>query len=218
MRRPDAVPMTPRGAIVTGVGRQRGIAAAICRALIQDGWNVLGSGWPAYDAAANWTVSAVDDINSLVADCRPGRLALRQIDLESAMGAADLIEAGAARLPSLDARVVAHARSLASGLADVTVEEFDRHVVVNARATLLLIAEFARRWRGAPGTGRIITFISNPPLEGEIAYAASKRAVEWLTLSAAAELAAFLCSGRGGSVTGQVLHVDREWRAPFGVT
>ena len=41
MRRPDAVPMTPRGAIVTGVGRQRGIAAAICRALIQDGWNVL---------------------------------------------------------------------------------------------------------------------------------------------------------------------------------
>src|SRR5207302_9396686 len=98
-------------------------------------------------------------------DGRPGRRALQQIDLESAMGAADLIEAGAARLPSLDA----HARSLAGGLADVTVEEFDRHVVVNARATLLLIAEFARRWRGAPETGRIITFISNPPPEGELA-------------------------------------------------
>jgi 3-oxoacyl-[acyl-carrier protein] reductase len=54
----------------------------------------------------------------------------------------------------------------------------------------LLIAEFARRFRGEPGTGRIVTFSSGLPLAGEIAYAASKGAVEWLTISAAAELAA----------------------------
>jgi 3-oxoacyl-[acyl-carrier protein] reductase len=34
-----------------------------------------------------------------------------------------------------------------------------------------------------------VTFVSGPPLAGEIAYAASKGAIEWLTLSAAAELA-----------------------------
>src|SRR6266545_1135413 len=37
--------------------------------------------------------------------------------------------------------------------------------------------------------GRIFNFTSAPPLAGELAYAASKGALEWVTLSAAAELA-----------------------------
>jgi len=68
-------------------------------------------------------------------------------------------------------------------------EDFDRHMAVNARAALLLSAEFARRFREPPGSGRIVTFLSGPPLVGEIAYAASKGALEWITFSAAGELA-----------------------------
>jgi 3-oxoacyl-[acyl-carrier protein] reductase len=59
---------------------------------------------------------------------------------------------------------------------------------VNARGTALLMAEFARRFRGEAGSGRIVTFSSGLPLNGELAYAASKGAVEWLTISAAVEL------------------------------
>jgi 3-oxoacyl-[acyl-carrier protein] reductase len=83
-----------------------------------------------------------------------------------------------------------HACSEQGGLLEVTPEQFDRHMAVNARGTLLLSAEFARRFSGERGSGRIVTFTSAPPLAGEIAYAASKGAVEWITISSAAELAA----------------------------
>jgi len=85
--------------------------------------------------------------------------------------------------------VCVHAHSETGGLLEATAEQVDRHLAVNARGTLLLIAEFARRFRGESGSGRIVTFTSGLPLAGEIAYAAGKGALEWLTISAAAELA-----------------------------
>jgi 3-oxoacyl-[acyl-carrier protein] reductase len=48
------------------------------------------------------------------------------------------------------------------------------------------MAEFARRFRG--DHGRVVNFTSNLPLAGEIAYAASKGAVDWITIAAAVEL------------------------------
>ncbi len=102
-----------------------------------------------------------------------------------------------------------------------------------------------------------MTYTSGLPLTGELSYAASKGGLEWLTVSAAAELAprgiavnaidpgptetgwispelrtlllaeaplgrlgrpedsaelvAFLCSERGGWITGQVIHCDGGW-------
>jgi NAD(P)-dependent dehydrogenase (short-subunit alcohol dehydrogenase family) len=146
--------MSERGAIVTGVGGRPGIGAAVCRALLRDGFSVVAGGWRDY-----------------------------------------------------------------AGMQPHSGED-----------------------------------CSGPPLRGEIAYAASKGAIEWLTLSAAAELAprgiavnavdpgptdtgwmtaevaaaiaaqspsrrvgrpedaaellAFLCSERGGWINGQVLRSD----------
>ena len=54
-----------------------------------------------------------------------------------------------------------HCESVASSLLDTTVESFDRHFAVNARATWLLIREHGRRFRGSPGTGRIISLTSD---------------------------------------------------------
>ena len=39
--------------------------------------------------------------------------------------------------------MICHCESVASGLLDTTVESFDRHFAVNARATWLLIREYA---------------------------------------------------------------------------
>ncbi|MBV9101873.1 MAG: SDR family oxidoreductase [Candidatus Dormibacteraeota bacterium] len=177
-------------AVVTGVGRRRGIAAAVCRALVREGWHVSASGWPDYDSQAPWTDQALDDLRPLTKELQAsGRFDWRPLDLSSPSAARELFESINDDGRSVAALVVVHARSLAGGLLEVTPAEFDHHVAVNARGTLLLIQEFARRWRDDIGIGRILTFISSPPLGGELAYAASKGALEWLTLSAAADLA-----------------------------
>ena len=180
----------PRGAVVTGVGGRSGIGAAICRALLRDGWSVVACGWTAYARVQSWAGSDCDGLESLVDDLgTSGRFHWRDVDLEDIAAIPALFEAAHTLVGPIDALVATHARSLLGGVMEVTAAEFDGHVAVNARATLLLIQEFARRWSGDAGTGRVVTFVSGPPLEGEIAYAASKGAIEWLTLSAAAELA-----------------------------
>ena len=85
-----------------------------------------------------------------------------------------------------EALVTCHAVSELGGLLETDAAQLDRHLAVNVRATALLMAELARRLPG--DGGRIVNFTSGLPLRGELAYAASKGAVAWLTVSAAVEL------------------------------
>jgi 3-oxoacyl-[acyl-carrier protein] reductase len=175
---------------VTGVGGRSGIAAAVCRALLRDAWHVVASGHRADAARQPHAGDDCDGLDALVEELAgTGRFRWHDADLGQPAAAPALLDAAMEHTGHVDALVVAHARSLRGGLAEVTPDEFDRHMRVNARGTLLLVVEFARRWQGEHGSGRVVTFVSGPPLRGEIAYAASKGAVEWLTLSAAAELA-----------------------------
>jgi 3-oxoacyl-[acyl-carrier protein] reductase len=87
----------------------------------------------------------------------------------------------------LSALVTCHAVSEQGGLLEADAAQLDRHLAANIRGTFLLMQAFAQQFRGADG--RIVNFTSNVPLVGEIAYAASKGAVEWMTMSAAVELA-----------------------------
>jgi 3-oxoacyl-[acyl-carrier protein] reductase len=74
-------------ALVTGVGRRRGIGAAICRAFIRDGWRVCASGWADYDRQASWTDPDLDGIDGLIRDLEPsGRFQWCSIDLEDPAG------------------------------------------------------------------------------------------------------------------------------------
>jgi 3-oxoacyl-[acyl-carrier protein] reductase len=86
------------------------------------------------------------------------------------------------------ALVMCHCESVDSGLLDTSVESFDRHFAVNARASWLLIREYGRRFRGAHGTGRIIALTSDHTV-GNLPYGASKGALDRITLAAARELA-----------------------------
>jgi 3-oxoacyl-[acyl-carrier protein] reductase len=68
----------------------------------------------------------------------------------------------------------------------------DRHYAVNMRSTALLCKEFVQRWGGGPG-GRIINMTSGQsvtPMPGELAYVMTKGAIEALTTSLAAGVAA----------------------------
>lgn len=162
-------------ALVTGVSRKRGIAAAVAERLRGDGWRVFTSGLRAYDGEMPWGRDDEQEID-------------QEADLGEPAAVIRLLDAAEAALGSLRALVVAHTVDVGGGLLDMTTELIDRHLEVNVRATLLLMKEFAVRHEPAAGQGRIVLLTSRPPQQGAIAYAASKGAIEWITLSAASEL------------------------------
>jgi 3-oxoacyl-[acyl-carrier protein] reductase len=77
------------------------------------------------------------------------------------------------------------------GIDELDAAQLDRHYAVNLRGTALLCKEFVARWPGGDG-GRIINMSSGQgvgPMPGELAYIATKGAIEALTVSLAAGVA-----------------------------
>jgi 3-oxoacyl-[acyl-carrier protein] reductase len=128
-----------------------------------------------------------DDANAIVEELRSTgvQAAWHPDDLGDPDAPARIFAAAERELGRPSALVSCHAQSELGGLLETDAAQLDRHLDVNARGTLLLMQELVRR---LDGPGRIVVYVSGPPLHGEIAYAASKGALEWSVLSAAAEL------------------------------
>jgi len=101
---------------------------------------------------------------------------------------AEVFDQVEAALGPVRALVLSHCESVDSSILDTTVESFDLHVAVNARATWLLIRELARRFPGPHGAGRIVSLTSDHTVHN-LPYGASKAALDRITLAAAHELA-----------------------------
>ena len=147
-------------ALVTGA--RGGIGSAVVAALEADAWIVATT-----DLTGEVTVAA---------------------DLGDPAAPARVLAAAEEAAGPLTALVTCHTVSERGGLLEADAAQLDRHLHVNARGVFLLMQGFTRRFRGPFGDGRIVNFTSNPPLQGEIAYAASKGAIEWLTMAAAVEV------------------------------
>ncbi|MFI8594635.1 SDR family oxidoreductase [Microbacterium sp. NPDC078428] len=145
-------------ALVTGAARANSIAASIVPRLVSDGWDDVTS-----------------DIDTGDYPC----------DLSDASAPTALIERITRERGPLSALVLSRAHDIESGILDTTAESFDKHVAVNARATLLLIAAFARHI-DADG-GAIVAFTSDHTT-GNLPYGASKGALDRIVISAAREL------------------------------
>jgi 3-oxoacyl-[acyl-carrier protein] reductase len=162
-------------ALVTGVSRNRGIAAAVAERLRRDGFSVVTAGWTLYDREHH---AGIDE--QVASDL--------QYDLADPEAPGQLLAAAESRAGLVTSLVLAHAFDAGEGLFAATADSIDRHMAVNVRSFLLLMRAFAERLRDTETAGRIVLFSSGPPQTGSIAYGASKGAIEWMTYSAASEL------------------------------
>jgi 3-oxoacyl-[acyl-carrier protein] reductase len=113
------------------------------------------------------------------------------IDLALPDAYLQVLDTAAVRLGAPMILVNNAAHSASEGYERLEAATLDAHYAVNIRAMALLSAEFARRYPGGPG-GRIINLSSGQgigPMPTELAYAATKGAVEAFTSSLAAAVA-----------------------------
>jgi 3-oxoacyl-[acyl-carrier protein] reductase len=174
-------------ALITGVGRSAGIAAGIARRLAGDGWNLVLSFWGAYDERMPWgsrpgDPSAIrDELQSLGAE-----VGLIEADLQHPDAPAEIFRFLAEQSGPASALVLCHCESVDSGILDTTVEAFDRHFAVNARASWQLIREFAKQ---VPAEGGNIVALTSDHTVHNLPYGASKAALDRIVLAATRELA-----------------------------
>jgi 3-oxoacyl-[acyl-carrier protein] reductase len=206
------LPLSGRVALVTGVSRRRGIGYAVARVLAARGAHLVIQHHRPHDADQPWGADDLDEVRAGIrTELRPGAT-LTDIgaDLADEAAIGRVMDAAAAATGAVDILVCNHAKSGDDGsILDMTPGRLDAFWQVNARSTLLLTAEFARRKapgqdeRRRPGErvsgtkpfaeprGHVIWMTSGQihgPMRGEIAYATSKAALAGITPSVAAEL------------------------------
>lgn len=184
-------PLSGRVALVTGVSRRRGIGFATAQRLALLGADLMLQAFTAYDAQQEWGADA-DGITPLLEELRAHGVRAEYVE-------ADFLDPGAPRQVMVAARsafghvdilVANHAYSTGGALDELTADNIDRHLLINVRASLLLVKEFAAQHNGRPG-GRVILLTSGQalgPMPGELAYVASKGALHQLTQSLSAPL------------------------------
>ncbi len=179
--------MAKKTALVTGVGRKVGIAAEIAKQLAKDGWNLVLTFWTPYDNRMPWGTQAGDP--SAIKDQleRMGAAVyLIESDLERQESPMQIFKYVEDTCGSVSALILCHCESVDSGILNTSLESFDRHFAVNARASWQLIKEFANQ---IPTDGGRILALTSDHTAYNLPYGASKGALDRIVTAAARELA-----------------------------
>jgi 3-oxoacyl-[acyl-carrier protein] reductase len=171
-----------RSAVVTGVSRRNGIGFAVARRLLEAGNGVLVQSWAPEDESPD-----PGGLEAVLAELEEvgGPVAHAEADFADPEAPAGVMHAARDAVGDVDILVVNHTLSRLGALDELTAEDIDAHLHVNVRAALLLVKEFAAQHDGRPG-GRVVLLTSGQhlsPLNTELAYAASKGAIQQLTMT-----------------------------------
>ena len=197
-------------ALVTGVSRSIGIGNAVAKRLKEDGFLVVAAGWRNYDNRMPWGSDEHE-----MDDNKEGKPFdyYYEVDLEDPGATEELyyqiIDEVGERISTL---VLCHCESVDSDIFTTTVESFDRHMAVNARATWQLIQGLANQFKDdipiikGPPRLRIVSITSDHTAKN-LPYGASKGAMDRIVLAAAEEL-------KGLGITSNVINpgaTDTGW-------
>lgn len=180
-------------ALITGASRRQGIGAAICRALAVQGVDIALTYWQPYD---HTQPHGADEDGPAALAQEVEAFGVRSVAIEANL--ADPTRPSQVLQQTIDTLGYPHivvnnaTHSTHDGYEQLDAAILDAHYAVNVRGMALLSVEFARRWPQRTD-GRIINLSSGQSLEpmpGELAYAATKGAVEAFTRTLAAEVAA----------------------------
>jgi 3-oxoacyl-[acyl-carrier protein] reductase len=176
--------------LITGVGNQNSIGYAIADQLASDGVNLIIHSFHKYDKEMSGTNPA-QSLKILLKKVKEHGVQCEHInlDLKNADSPAQLINHAIEIFGYLDILVINHTHDTLKTLDQLDAREIDRHLIVNVRASLLLIQHFASHHNGRQG-GRIIILTSGQHL-GPMphpAYIASKGALHHLTWSLSDQL------------------------------
>ncbi len=177
-------------AIVTGASRLNGIGAAVCLQLAKKGANIFFTTWSTYDKNVH-TGNHQSDRDQLVEEIlKLGVKAVyEEVDLSAPNHIPLLFEKAEQKLGPPSILVNNACFSKNHKWEDTTSEVLDSHYEINVRATTLLSVEFAKRFTGEKGSIIHLTSgQSKGPMTGELAYAATKGAIDALTVTLAAEI------------------------------
>jgi 3-oxoacyl-[acyl-carrier protein] reductase len=180
-----------RVALVTGVSRRKGIGFAIAHRLAALGADVFMHSFTPYDAERDWGADP-DGILALITELQQQgtQIAHAEGNFLDAAVPQQMIDAAVKTLGHIDILVANHTYSTMGNLEELTAHDIDIHFQVNVRGTLLLTQAFAAQHHQKFG-GRVILLTSGQqlnPMPGELAYVASKGALQQLTLSLSAHL------------------------------
>ncbi|MDM5189054.1 SDR family oxidoreductase [Bacillus sp. DX4.1] len=177
-----------RIAIVTGATRLDGIGAAVSKLLAQKGIDIFFTYWPRYDKAMPWGMNDQEpfllkkEIENFGVRCE-----MAEVNLAQSYAPNRLLYMVSERLGEPSILVNNAAYSTNTNYDELDVEELDRHYTVNVRAPMLLSALFIKNHTLETG-GRIINLTSGQslgPMPDELAYVATKGAIEAFTNSVA---------------------------------
>lgn len=165
---------------MTGAGS--GIGACVARRLASEGWRVALVGRRAH---------ALQEVADSIAQAG-GEAIATPLDLAEADAAGRVIDAATSAFGGIDALINNAAVIRTHPLAEFTVEEFDWHVATNIRAPFLLTQAALGALRASDNASVVnISSSSGTIVRPEQSlYGMTKAALEYLTRSFAAELAA----------------------------
>ena len=135
--------------LITGVSRPIGIGATLAKRFAEAGAAVVIHGFSDFDLKAGNHLSSMPNGTEIIArqfsDLGLDVVAITSSDLEIKGNAEKVVEEAVERLKGLDGLILNHAYGMEAEIEHWTAEHIDSHLLVNVRASMMMIQSFANQ-------------------------------------------------------------------------